>query len=121
MVPAPSPGRSLTSGSQAVVLEVQRLQPMQPGELPGVDLLQLVVLGGRGGDSEETTPGGAHGSCPIRGLHTPQSIPRSQSLCWAPPGILSHGGQPLGTSSEPDPGAAVTGTAVTTAEVWAPF
>ena len=58
---------------------------MQPGELPGVDLLQLVVLGRRGGDSEETTPGGAEGSCPIRGLHPSQSIPRSQPLCWAPP------------------------------------
>lgn len=28
--------------------------------------------------------GGAQGSCPIRGLHPAQSIPRSQSLRWAP-------------------------------------
>lgn len=58
---------------------------MQSGELPGVDLLQLVVLGGIHGDGEEATQVGAQGSCPIRSLHPPQSIPRSQFLCWAPP------------------------------------
>lgn len=39
----------LTSGSQAIVLKVECLQPLQPSQLLGVDLLQLVVLWGDGG------------------------------------------------------------------------
>lgn len=75
-------GGFLTSGSQAIVLEVQSFQPMQPGELPGVDFLQLVVLGAadRGGEGASVE---AQGSCLSRG--SPPPSPRSQSLCWAPP------------------------------------
>lgn len=36
-------------------------------------------------------------------------------------GILPHGGQTLGTGSEPGPHVAVAGTAVSTAEVQAPL
>lgn len=76
-------GGSLTSGSQAVVLEVQSFQPMQPGELPGVDLLQLVVLGvGDKGSKEGALE--AQGSCLSRGSPPPPVPGASPSVGYLP-------------------------------------